>query len=152
MSREQVAFHEAAHAVVARALGIEVASVSIIPDVTSAGRVLMRPGPKHQTILLTMAGPAAETLYVSRAPGKHEPSAIGWTTKDARTCRADIEALLGPETRPRQRAHRWSVYQAASRRLVMNSWPAIKHVAAELVRVGEIDGRRLDELIAEASK
>jgi hypothetical protein len=137
MNRACVAYHEASHAVVARALGVDVFSVSIEPCATSSGRVQLGSDVgHHQHVLISMAGPIGEHIF--------EPSIFGGNG-DAADVRRHMTALGA-------HAHRWPVYQAAARKLVKANWPAIKTVAAELLRQGRMNGFRVDVIIAEARR
>lgn len=135
MSRERTAHHEAAHAVVARALGLDVVSVSIEP----AGQVIIErlPKPRHEHVLFYMAGPIGATIFAGK------PHVLG-RLSDAKQVLEEMAALG-------KSAHRWNVYQAAARRLVKMHWHTIRAVAAELLRHdhGRMNGFRLDAIIAE---
>jgi hypothetical protein len=133
MSRDRTANHEAAHAVVARALGIDVVSVTIEPH----GRVVFdrMPAARHEHVLMFMAGPIGATIFAGK------PDVLG-RLSDAEQVHEEMRAL-GTS------AHRWNVYQAAARRLVRANWPTIRTVVAELLRHdhGQMNGYWLDQII-----
>jgi hypothetical protein len=136
--REVTAFHEAAHAVFARALGMYVKHATIKPDHESSGHVLIRWSQDHEkNLLVDMCGHIAQRI--------HNPNSSFGAADDARHTRDRIKAMG-------KSARRWSVYQAGARKLVLAHWPAISAVAAELMRVETISGRRVDALMIASAR
>jgi hypothetical protein len=132
--RKRVAYHEAGHAVIARALGIRVREVVADDEIGQTRFVKGQSAPSSSGLVIAMGGPIAESVYLGKPL---------WPCGTDRTIAR--EAMAGITGRSRQ------AYRRAARRGIRHHWAVIERVAAELIRVGEIDGRRLDELIAEAS-
>ncbi|WP_342710083.1 hypothetical protein AAFG13_37890 [Bradyrhizobium sp. B124] len=107
--REITTYHEAGHAVIARALDVEVACVVIISVMGCMGHVWRGP-PVPRQILITMAGPSAEARFTGRM-----------------LCAADDEATItrAMTQLPAPREH----YEAKAKMLVAESWRAIEIVA-----------------------
>lgn len=124
--REIAAYHEAGHAVIARALDIEVACVAIIPFMGRIGHVWHEKASPKTEILITMAGPFAEARFTGRL-----------------LCAGDDEAnITSAMTQlPEPREH----YEAKAKTLVAESWRAIEIVAEELlIGAGRLYGPMLD--------
>jgi ATP-dependent Zn protease len=133
MSRA-TAYHEASHAVVARVVGLPVISVTMEPP-----RVLFCQDdkPLHNFILMSMAGSIGRAIFAGHKDRAGNARSRVHDAEDVR----EAMAALGSE------AHRWNVYQAASRQLVRQHWQTIAAVADELLRERTITGARLDQIM-----
>jgi hypothetical protein len=144
--RMATAVHEAAHAVVARALGVEVTRVILEPAFPAPTgqlgvcRTLLRDEPANlwAQAVMALAGAIAEQRYANYPSGMLTMMGrSAWATD-----RANAERYL------RQLDGAVSMQQAANmaRHLVGEHWAAIASVAAALASDGEISGIALDRL------
>lgn len=151
--RTRVAYHEAGHAVLMMALGVELESASIIPDERSAGRVEVPRGGSvfklddsespavelarldQVEILWAMAGPVAQGIVgFSDTPTGDDALSI-----DAAAHRAEL--LLGNYT-----ASWVNRLRQETEAYLRRNWSAVERIAAALLQDGEVDGSRLREL------
>jgi ATP-dependent Zn protease len=134
LERVRTAYHEAGHAVVHDALGIEVESVSIHPDGHTLGRVqLVRGGDAIDMVVALLAGRIAE----ESCPAGPLP------TGDRGDWRM-IDSLLDswvPD--PIDQYRLWQKLDRRARELVAQEWSAIERVAELLLECEEIDGERV---------
>lgn len=128
--REITAHHEAGHAVIARALDVYVACVTIIPFAGRSGSTWHKPPKRPEgAILIAMAGPLAE----ARLTGT-----LIYGGADEERIASAIRHLSGP------REH----YEAQASTLVAEHWREIEIVADELLDgAGKLYGPMLDEAI-----
>jgi hypothetical protein len=131
LERIRTAYHEAGHAVVADALGIEVEHVSIMPDGASAGRCQFgQGGDLGDFICFLIAGGVAEAC----SPAEAQPGLDGcdWLR---------IDRLLDSHLPDPIRQYRlWQRLDRRTRELVAQQWRAIERVASLLLIHEEIPG------------
>jgi hypothetical protein len=145
----KTAIHEAAHVIVARALGLVVERVSVEPvfdphyrkwragttEIKIVGDIArdfspeMRERLRAEAVAL-LAGPAAERRAVSQ-----KRSALRLSTLDEGSIDvARARWLLSRDTPPCDRAHVLRAAHATAERIVRKCWPAIEKLAARLTR------------------
>ncbi|MHC6156567.1 hypothetical protein ACVSQB_32925 [Bradyrhizobium elkanii] len=128
--REITAYHEAGHAVIAHALGVEVVCVTIIPFAGRNG-ITWHTLPKRPeaAILIAMAGPLAEARFTGKL-----------------LCAGDDEENIASAIRhlSEPREH----YETRAKTLVAEHWREIEIVAEELlIGAGKLYGPMLDAAI-----
>lgn len=169
---EQVAYHEAGHAVAFYVFGDGVEWVRIYsPTAKERGGVKRRRKPpglsdtKSRTmreVLATMAGRVAERLHYGRRRRLH------WLSSDGRACEEYIERLTGrhavhavglnlpPEMVRENREHARlcrayeKLLEHRTERLLRACWPAVDAVARALLDERKLTGARVRQLIREA--
>jgi len=123
----RAAFHEAGHAVVARALGLTVEAASIREDRTTAGRVRFRVGGDRRSaereIVVLLSGGVAEKLATGAA--------------DADGAASDVAAaweLLLSMASSEERAKEWmAAAWRAAEKLVTENWSSVIQLAEALL-------------------
>jgi hypothetical protein len=142
-TREQIARHEAKHAVIARMLGICVASVSILPNNDTLGRVVWASDvPPHDDLVATLAGAAMPS---ERGTGR---LAMVCDQEDREIAR-NIALALNEATGECPTAA-LDEAQGAALEAVTRHAHVIAAVAAELLACDEMDGSELDAAIERA--
>jgi hypothetical protein len=127
--REIVAHHEAGHAVIAFMLGVPVECVTIEPFEGRSGITWHHKTSPENEILITMAGPFAESKFTGR---------LFWAGDDE----ARI-TLLQPNL-PEPREH----YEVKAAALVRENWDDIEAIAFELLfGVGRLYREQIDVAI-----
>jgi len=156
--RVHVSRHEAGHAVMALALGLGVQHASIRPrhEDRVAGFVLIAAQATadrrarslaerdrlERTILAYLAGGAVDRL--SRTPAADDSS---------QTDRETVVDLLRAWPEPLddvERDHLLAWFEAHAQRRLIRAWPAVVHIACELLLYDEADAARLAALYTEA--
>lgn len=137
-SPEVVAIHEAAHAVVARVLGLRGGRAYLLDDGTGLAHVTP-PDPSsirgvRKWLAVSMAGAAAERLLL----GITGPNG-DITDKQGQLDAAERLGLLD----------QLDGLQAWAERLVTRHAETIRTVASELLQDGELGGRTIDRLVTE---
>lgn len=146
---EELAHHEAGHAVVSTVLGFPPDYVTIIKDGKAAGasgheggyKMPKAPPPMDQMIV-SYAGYAAHIKY---APGAEERALVGASDDFENAERAMCRLRLSPGEPEALIEHK----RAEAARLVEVNWRAIQRVAGALQIEQVIDTARLEELIAQ---
>jgi ATP-dependent Zn protease len=154
------AYHEAGHAVMALLLGRGVRSVTVIPDewTESLGMVTFNPLPAfdphfdrsgrtrekcERLILILLAGPVAERRYTGK-----------WCHSGADGDRHAVveiaSRLIGERTTSSY--VRWLSDVANEKFDGPFAWPAVRTIAAELLRKDRLSGRRVREIWSETVK
>jgi Peptidase family M41 len=132
--RKALAYHEAGHAVIGYALGLEIEQITIIPNETSLGQCRYRDwetsGPADDLdshLRLILAGAVAEEIAMG-APsrGSDERRAL-----DLALLRSDSEA---------EAAERVDAARSRIARFLEEHWPVVKALAVALRRDRELDG------------
>jgi Peptidase M50B-like len=143
-----VAYHEAAHAVVAWVLGYEILSIKITPSEASGETRLKagRPQPIHN-LMIALAGKAGQIRFDPKShqfrDGERAPQAMD----DARHM---FEALqeIAPGDEEEQEKVRASCYREVAALLAQPAvWALIDHVAAALYEKGEIGASRFADMV-----
>jgi hypothetical protein len=129
------AYHEAGHATAARALGIAVESVSVIPDrscergdvYAAAKTVLCEPlridkANVEASAIFLLAGEAAQKKFAARSTIREEDYAAD---------RAWLNGLVSDSELPR--------LVRETERLIEDHWPEIEALAQDLLQKGRID-------------
>jgi hypothetical protein len=130
--RMRIATHESGHAVVARALGVQVIRATLDAVHTRHGAA------RHAAAIVAFAGPAAELRLMPMTPD-HEAAKWGsaWAG-DLKNCLRFLDAAGGLPCAPVRRE---------AERLVDRCWRQIERVAAALAERGELSGAEVDEVI-----
>jgi hypothetical protein len=137
IDRDAATHHEAGHAVIARALGVDVRCVEIGAALDDLGSCIHTiPAAADLDIMITMAGPLAESRYMGQPVDW-----IDWGHRDDAT----VRELLPRAERSRE------ALEIKTAAMIDEHWRAIGFVADELSIIGRIDGAYLDELIAAAA-
>ena len=176
--RTLLAYHEAGHAVAAVLLGVQVEQVTIVPTAEALGRVCHAPEADPAKLnAISVAGDVAVSIY--RPGGKHllERHA-GQFNRPAGPCRpflndAECLAAVAVTSEPRLLARflasgatrvgdmglrSWEVtalaYPAISTAwdLLERHWRAVHVLAGELLILGTVDGARVAEIVATATR
>lgn len=129
--RYRTTIHEAAHVAIARALGVHVAEVSVIPQYAGGKRVT-----EGHTLL---AEHSAETPRPSRIP-----------PPDSRLVRLALVCCAPPGADWRSYLRLWREIQAETDRLVADNWPAIQAVAHRLLWDGRIGPGEVEAVMTQA--
>jgi hypothetical protein len=135
-----VAFHEAGHVLVARALDAPIKRVSLRPD---AEYFLDGLVPRATCVLVALGGPCAQQRH-SRFTA--DERAELWETGGWRD---DFTKVLRYHRYQRDGSLADAMREA--RRLVRQHWDAIERVAAALSERGELTGDEVDALLAEVA-
>jgi hypothetical protein len=153
-----IAHHEAGHAVIARVLGLEVDSVTIIPDpVADTAGICFRDDAMwlalyadlatrlsaiEKNVVVSLAGPAAESQYL----GKRETVATGG---DLKMAKAHVQLALELSGRDHSEYHElFGQLSLETKILVSQYWSAIERVAHGLLDFSTLNGTDVDDLIA----
>jgi hypothetical protein len=131
-----IAVHESGHAVVARAVGHGVVSVSLADGVHTR----FRRGDHHAHLceaMVALAGPLAEQHYRPTTPAQREALWRHHWRRDVDHARHHVEAC-GADAQ-------WVGRQV--RALVRRHWPAILRAAAALQERGELTAAEIDALM-----
>jgi hypothetical protein len=135
------AYHEAAHAVVALALGAELQCVEIFPDGSGVTRVCWSQDATERALIL-FAGTIAEARYRKRSPWEplvHDGSMHDWLALCALA--GSVSAETDSSDDPLEE------WERAARAAVRRCWAAISRVAAVLCARGRLSGAEVSELV-----
>lgn len=146
-SDEQRAHHEAGHAVAAWAVhGVNVASISLVPDGDSAARCNYSGAPTSPLgdLLITGAGPEVDNLTIGEGAGLN-PGAMS----DIHRFNEALERMGLDTNRPMDEKYCRTVERAdrVLRRFVSRHLPLIQKVAATLLARRELTGEELRQLL-----
>lgn len=143
VTREEVAYHEAGHAVLGHLLGIHIDHATIIPKEHIAGQVSysinLAKLPPSQQVMITLAGPIAEDLVTKSPRFETFEDLMVHSASDARGVLAVIERYQNEVDVP---GH----YEVA-RYLLNKHRPAINAVAEALLKHGQIPGETVATLV-----
>jgi hypothetical protein len=129
--RMAVAFHEAGHAVVARALGSKVVTVEIEPEPCAN---CLHPRGTTNAAVVALAGDQAERRAVPESEGSAEV--------DFRTARDVAERLA-----PMIATELLESFRDQARALLDAQWPDVVSIAGALIARGRLTGAEIDLLI-----
>lgn len=155
-AREQIAHHEAGHAVIRAVLLGDYLPVEIFDQPVDGadgiahgtGRAIRNRHEVYQRVLVTMAGPIAEAKYLADAGIDLDDEAWLQVMCGAEGDDYEAEALIakmGPLD------PWWEIYQDETSELVATHWPAVERVAGALVECGRLDGEALRAAIGGAA-
>ncbi len=141
------AYHEAAHAVLALALGFELVRVSLGEDLTGEAEYVLQ-GPTHEALVVQVAGEIAGCRY-------RDDDRPRGGTHDVLTAAEIAEALVAQEgygaAVPGLRIQKLlELANGDARRLVEENWLAIIRVAEALSLQGSLDAGQVRGLVDEA--
>jgi hypothetical protein len=157
LNAESTAYHEAGHAVVGYVLGLEVGSVSIIPDAESQGRVFapLEDQRRYEIdgdeyleghLVTLFAGVKAVELHFGTEVDSDDPNTDLSILQSDYGQAGDIVLTLAGSDPERQ----YEVSERARGRadsLVCGHWPAVQAVAQALLIRKELSGGELEDLI-----
>ena len=167
MTDRSTAYHEAAHAVAARALTVRVNFCALErprPQIGYTGKTSTGSAYKFATELkapirvrlqaltvdlqITLAGPISEARVRGLLLNDQNSWANEWCIDQKHLAR-DIEIAMRLSGDRRENIH--ARILAATDALVERHWPAIRRVAKALLRNGVLDQDQIDALIADAA-
>ena len=147
-----IAYHEAGHAVVMLGLGFPVASVSIVPEADTLGRVVpavpppaAAPEPPLTTTQLALVHMAAAITFVAGAEAER---LAGYVPAG---CESDVESADGVEDRVWDltgvEPWRWRhIARHEAERYLVANWQAVERLAAALLVERALSGERAREV------
>jgi ATP-dependent Zn protease len=135
ISKREVAYHEAAHAVIARMLGLQVRRATM-RDAEGHGCTVVVEDDKLNFVMMALAGRIASYVFLATA------DEAGCESDNAKA--DELLAELGFSDPPRMRERLLLDVHA----LVCAHADEIERVAKQLLRHGELTGQQIDQLLA----
>jgi len=144
VTKQEVAYHEAGHAVVGHLLGIPIDYATIIPQYNVAGQVSYTINlgklPPSQQVMITLAGPIAEDMVTTSPRFQSFEDLMYHSESDGRGVLAIIERHQHEVDIP---AH----YDVA-KYLLTKHRQAVERVASALLKHGQLPGEDVAKIIS----